>query len=80
MSGILVHNISDCLQTVGDLFDQIRKRKTSLGIIIWNLEEISYKRLATRLHLRANEANSRSHLGKHNSANSLLQIFCCTKS
>ena len=56
LSGILVHNINDCLQTVADLFywTQIEKDR---DIIVWNLEAISYEPTVTRLYLRTKDVS-----------------------
>ena len=53
MSGILVHNIGDCLQTAAALFDWSSKIKNALGIIVRNFEAISHEYRVTHLHLRA---------------------------
>ena len=57
VSGLLVHNISDCLQTAAGLLDETRERKRILGIR--NLEEISYGRTTTHPHLCAKDVHSR---------------------
>ena len=61
MSGILVCNIRDCLQTAADLFDWTSKRKTYRNIV-WNFEEVLDEQTITRLHLHANVARQ---LRKH---------------
>ena len=55
MASILVRNISDCLRQT--YLIGLEKGKHT-RIIVPNLEEISYKSTATRLHLRADDVNS----------------------
>jgi len=52
-SGILVYNISDCLQTAADLFDWTKKRKAYN--IVENFEEILN---GNGLHVLADDINS----------------------
>jgi len=51
MSSIIIHKKNDYLQLLRQIYLIGLKRKNVLGIIVRNVEEISYERANTQLHL-----------------------------